>query len=283
MFHKPVSGLAGIALFLCCAAIAPAQDFRVYTRIFDARVPEGAEGKDAPPQLLGRSTSLFHAGKVYDYLDSGHQMTIFEPAHERFVIVDDPRRQMTVITFEEIENCLYQAAKSAEKKIAELHGEGTPAAKKQADLLEFYIAPRFKEKYHSQNRVLKMTSPFLSYEIKCETHNSAESIQVYLNYTDWAQRLNYLLNARAMAPGPRLAVNEVLRRREVLPVRVTLHTSHRDGLHLRADHQFNWVLDATDRKMITHWEKLMSSGDVKEVPFTQFFESPAGHKTAVRR
>src|SRR5262245_9932777 len=147
MFHKPVSGLAGIALFFCCAAVAQAQDFRVYTRIFDARVLEGGKGKEAAPQLLGRSTSLFHAGKVYDYLDSGHQMTIFEPAHERFVIVDDPRRQMTMISFEEIENVLYQAVKSAEKKIADLYGEDAPAAKKQADLLKFYLAPRFKEKY----------------------------------------------------------------------------------------------------------------------------------------
>jgi hypothetical protein len=283
MFHKPVSGLAGIALFLCCAALAPAQDFRVYTRIFDARVPASTEAKETPPQLLGRSTSLFHAGKVYDYLDSGHQMTIFEPAHERFVIVDDPRRQMTVITFEEIENVLYQAGKSAEKKIAELRGEGTVAEKKQAELLEFYIAPRFKEKFDSKKQALKMTSPFLSYEIRCATHNSAESIQAYLNYTDWAQRLNYLVNPRAMLPGPRLAVNEVLRRRELLPVVVTLHTRQRDGLHLRAEHRFDWVLDATDRKMITHWEKLMTGGEVKEVPFTQFFEPPAGHKTAGRK
>jgi hypothetical protein len=283
MLHKPVSGLAGIALFLCCAAIAPAQDFRVYTRIFDARVPEGEKGKEAAPQLLGRSTSLFHAGKVYDYLDSGHQMTIFEPAHERFVIVDDPRRQMTTITFEEIENLLYQAGKSAEKKIADLYAEDAPAARKQADLLKFYIAPRFKEKYDSSKRVLKMTSAFLSYEVKCETYDSPESIQAYLNYADWAQRLNYLVNTRAMPPGPRRTVNEALRRREVLPVIVTLHTTHRDGLHLRADHQFNWVLDSTDRKMITHWEKLMTAGDLKEVPFTQFFEAPAGHKTAGRK
>ncbi|MGE5192079.1 MAG: hypothetical protein ACM3U2_06210 [Deltaproteobacteria bacterium] len=283
MFHKPVSGLAGIAVLLFCAAAAPAQDFRVYTQIRDARAPEAAGKKGAPARLLGRSTSLFHAGKVYDYLDAGHQMTIFEPAHERFVIIDGSSRRMTAVSFEFIENHLFRAGKATEEKIAELRAEGTPQAVRQADLLQFQLAPKFVEKYDAQKRLLTLSSPFLSYEVKCGEHDSVALIQGYLNYTDWAQRLNYLVNPRAMPPAPRLALNEVLRRRKLLPVKVTLHTSNREGLHLRAEHRYDWMLDATDRKTITYWERLLNAGDMKEISPEQFFEADAGGKTADRK
>src|SRR5438477_11830457 len=113
MFRIPVAGLAGIAVLLVCAARAPAQNFRVSTKIYDIRVP-------ARPVLVGRSTALFHAGKVYDCLGTGNQMTIYEPAHEQFMIVDGSRRILTAIPFEAVENGLFQAGKSAERKIAEL-------------------------------------------------------------------------------------------------------------------------------------------------------------------
>jgi hypothetical protein len=285
MFHKPGSGLAGIALLLYCAAVAPAQDFCVSTRIYDARESDGAgKGKNAAPsKLLGRSTSLFHAGKVYDYGDSGRQMTVFEPAHERFVIIDESRRQLIVVPFEYIENRLFRASSKTKQKIEELRRQGTADAKKLADLLEFELSPKFTEKYDARNRRLTMSSPFLSYDVECATHDSAELLQGYLNYTYWAQRMNYLLNARAIFPGPRLELNAALRRRTVLPTKVTLHTRQRDGLHLRAEHQFHWNLDATDRNQITHWEKLMTAGDMKEVSPEDAFEPDAGDKTVDRR
>jgi hypothetical protein len=284
MFHKPVSGLAGIALLLYCAAVAPAQDFCVYTRIYDAREADGAaKGKNAASsKLLGRSTSLFHAGTVYDYGDTGRQMTIFEPAHERFVIIDEPRRQIIVVPFEYIENRLFRANRKTERKIEELRRQGTGDAQKLAEL-QFWLAPEFKETYDAGKRLLTMTSPFLSYEVECATHDSTELIRGYLNYTDWAQRLNYLLNPRAMPPGPRLKLNEALRRRNFLPTKVTLHTRQRDGLHLRAEHQFHWDLDATDLKLITHWKKRMTAGDMKEVSPEDAFEPDAGDKTVDRR
>ncbi len=284
MFHKPVSGLAGIALLLYCAAVAPAQDFRVYTKIYDAReqAPAGKGKSAASSKLIGRSTSLFHAGKVYDYVDNGGQMTIFEPAHERFVIIDESRRQVVVVPFAYIENRLFRASRKTEQKIVELRGEGTARAK-TLDLLQFQLTPKFKEKYDAKKQLLTMSSPFLSYEVDCDDHISAELVQAYLNYADWAQRLNYLLNGRASPPGPRLELDAALRGRNFLPTKVTLHTSERDGLHLRAEHQFHWNLDSADLKLITHGEKLSTAGDMKEVSPEDAFEPDAGDKTVKRR
>jgi hypothetical protein len=283
MFQKPVSGLAGIALLLFCAAAAPAQDFRVYTQIFDLRARDEAGKRGKPTPHPGRSTSLFHAGKVYDYLDAGRQTLIFEPAHERFLIMSGSNRDVTVVPFEFIENRLFRAGKATEEKISQLRKEGTPQATQQADLLQFYLTPKFKENFDPRKHLLTLSSPFLSYEIECSEHESAELVQIYLNYADWAQRMNYLVNPRAMPPAPRLALNEVLRRRKMLPVKVTLRASHRDGLHLCAEHRFRWELDATDRGTITDWEKRMNAGDVKDVSPEQFFESDAEGNTAARK
>jgi hypothetical protein len=283
MFHKPVSGLVGIALLFGCAAVAQAQDFRVYTQIFDARTPEAAATKNARPRLLGRSTSLFHAGKVYDQLDSGSQITIYEPAHEHFTIVDGPRRMLTVIPFDYIENRLFQVGKSTEKKIAELRENNTADANQLADILQFQLTPVFKEQYEEKPPLLKMGSRWLSYEVKCASHDSPDVIAAYLNFTDAMARLNYLVNEKALLPGPRLELDKVLLRRGVLPVEVYLHASHEKGLHLRAEHRFDWKLDATDRSMIHHWEKLMSARDVRKVSTEEFFEPAAPKKLDARR
>ena len=69
----------------------------------------------------------------------------------------------------------------------------------------------------------------------------------------------------------------------MLPVEVTLHSSQQKGLHLRAEHRFDWKLDATDRSMINHWEKLINSSDVKRVTPKQFFEPAASEKLDARR
>src|SRR5207245_694382 len=111
-------------------------DFRVYTRIYDARdAVEPVQKNDAQPKA--RSTSLFHAGKVYDSLGTGNQMTIFQPAHERFVVVDGSRRLATLIPFEYIENKLFQARKSAEKKLAELQTQPSPQTAQLAARIQF--------------------------------------------------------------------------------------------------------------------------------------------------
>src|SRR5207253_3265350 len=54
----------------------------------------------------------------------------------------------------------------------------------------------------------------------------------------WTARLNFLRHPQALCPEPRLALNEALRMRQMLPHNVTLHTSLKSGLHLRANHRF---------------------------------------------
>src|SRR5688572_4319236 len=65
------------------AGIGPAagQDMSVYTTV-------SAVGKSsAKPEVIGRSLTLFHAGKVYDYMEDVGEVVILEPINNRFVIL----------------------------------------------------------------------------------------------------------------------------------------------------------------------------------------------------
>jgi hypothetical protein len=281
MFHKPVSGLAGIVWLLCCAA-APAQDFHVSTKIFDLHGPVPAGKARSRPIPVGFCESVFHAKKVYDYNDLNGQMTIFEPAHEQFVFIDGARRLSSAVSFQFIEDRLFQIRNQSQQWLAA--NGGNPANRQAAGFLGFQLNAKFQESYDQERKILHMQSQFLSYEVECASDATPAHVKAYLDYADWAARLKCVTQAQSILPGPRLAVNEALRRRQLLPIKVTLRTEQQDGLNVQAEHKFGWSLDADNMKVIHHWDKQLSASDMKRVPPEQFFEHPAsGKKTADRR
>ncbi|MGH7199902.1 MAG: hypothetical protein ACREJB_04815, partial [Planctomycetaceae bacterium] len=72
--------IAAAAVVLSAVPLA-AQEFRIYTRVYDA----STTGEE--PAVVTRSLSLFHAGKVYDYIDTLGEVTVFEPAQDRVHIL----------------------------------------------------------------------------------------------------------------------------------------------------------------------------------------------------
>jgi len=279
MLHRPVSGLAGIVVLLCCAAAAEAQEFRVYTQLIDARhAAPGGEHR----HLRGRSTSLFHAGRVYDWIDAaGNQITIFEPAHQRFVIIEESTRQSAILSFEDIDRRIYQAAARAREYVD--RERQNPSEGARVEFFEFQLDPKFKESFDESERVLTLRSKWLTYELKCAAHESPEVIKGYLDYADWLARLNFVIQPQALFPGPRLALDEALRRRGLLPVEVTLRSANEKGLQLRAKHRFDWKLDNTDRDMIRDADALMLSRTIKQVSLEKLLPPVAGKRPQERK
>ncbi len=217
-----------------------------------------------PPQ---HCESLFHAGKVYDYNDGGNQVTIFEPAQQRFMIIDSAKRMATFVSFEYIDHRLHQAhARRAEER--------QNAPKVHAAYLDFELHPKFQEKIDKNGQLLTLDCPFLTYQVKCSPAPSPELLEAYLNYTDWAARLNYVAYRTSSLPDPRLAVNERLREKGMLPVKVELKYKIEDGPHIQAEHKFIWALDGDNRKTISHWDKMSTARDLKRLAPDEFFEQP---------
>jgi hypothetical protein len=263
-----------LTLLLVCAVVvsaqARAQDFSVYTQIYNEY--ESSKKPANPP--ITRSRSLFHAGRVFDF-PTGSQVAIFEPSHSRFIIIDWTGGLITEISFDEINERIYRDEKKLLQHIQEMQADRHRDAPKLASHLQFQVTPRFKESYDEAKHLLTLSSSQLNYEVTCDDAQPAEIIDVYLRYTDWAARLSAISRPHSLLPGPRLALDDVLRRRKLLPTEVVLRSAPFPQLHLKAMHKFIWQLDVTDRNRISEWDEKSRGTELERVPFDTFLKKTA--------
>ena len=257
------------------SASATAQEFGVYTKVFNIA---GSRDK-TDPEIIVRSLTLFRSGKAYDTIHSAGEVTIFEPARRRFVIVNGPRRLATEVSFKEIENSLKKAEIATREYIAELKQKGDTKSLAAATPLLGQLEPAFSEQFDPTSTTLLLPGRGFRYRVSCTRTPRTASIdrlafiaarQRYLEYADWTARLNYLLHPRALFPAPRVALNTALRTRKLLPLQVELRDNSTGGFHLRAEHQFRWQLTGKDRDDIRHWESLKSTAALRVVKFSEY-------------
>lgn len=253
------------------APSAAADEFRIYTRVY-RHAPESEK-----PELAGRSLSLFHAGKVYDYVPDGEQeVIVFEPAHNRFTILSTRRQLATTLHFDEVRHLLKLARREIERRLAELEGRDDPGSRTVAASLRFQSDPQFEEQYDRETRRLTLSSPRLKYAVRCADATSPELAEAYARYADWICRLNFVLHPRVLLPEPRLKLNESLRREGVVPEEVELRVELDSPLHLRAEHKVWWSLDAKDRSLIHDWESTLRLRTTRWVTFHEYQQAVGG-------
>jgi len=256
-----------LVILLSLSQSVVAQDFRIYTRVYDAGTAENVR-----PNVIGSSLSLFHAGKVYDHVENENEseVIIFEPAHQRFTIFSTSRSLATTVHFDQIKRKLKLARNETEEYVQSLLAQQPPASPKTIEKLRFPIQPEFKTNWGKSGKSLSCSSRHLSYQVRTAEVDEPESVDLYLNYADWMARLNYVMHPHALCPEPRMAVNRELRAQKKMPVQVELTSSIGMPIHLRAEHQIHWKLDATDRGLIHEWESLLKSEATREVTFQEY-------------
>ena len=251
------------------------QEFRVYTAVYDisGSVPKLSE----KPEPMFRSLTLFHAGKVYDFISAIGEVTIFEPAHRRFTILSTSRKLSTTVDEDEINHILQSVDEVVKDRITELKRKNESQYLSLQAALQFQLDPNFEETYAKDVKQLTLKSPNLQYVVQCAGTKSqeavtSENVTAYLRYTDWICRLNYVLNPGALLPQPRLALNESLRHRNLMPTQVVLKADAGAQLNLRAEHKIQWELIEVDRIMIDGWETMLRSKKTRNVPFRRYQE-----------
>lgn len=283
MTRRIVRTLPALAVLWLISTVAGAQELRIYTQVYN----EGsvATRPDQRPPVIARSLTLFHAGKVYDYIDSVGELTIFEPAHHRFTILNGTHEPVlaTVVTFDEIRQILKVGHKETEDYVERLQQQGDPISRKVIEPLRFQLAPKFEEHYDSAKHRLQLTSSSFRYDVQCAEVESPETVETYLHYADWAAQLNYVLHPQALFPAPRLALNDTLRKHNVVPVAVELRADFERRLHLRAEHQLHWDFNAKDRSDINHWESLLKGKKIRFVPLREYQQSLLAGQMTNRR
>jgi hypothetical protein len=247
--------LSGLAL------PASAQEFRIHTTVADV-----SAGTKAKPFT---SLTLFHAGKVYDYLESAEQTVIYEPTHGRFLVLSKRHDLATEITQDEIRRFLALATSKARELILEWQQQG-PQHEPAIRALEFQLVPEFEVTDDEKAKKLTLVSPHLRYDVTYTPAPKPEMAARYLKSADWTAQLNSVLNPRALLPEARLRLNDELRKRKVIPrdVELTIFGDH--PVHLKARHDWTWNLHPNDRTYIDKWESQLRQPGFRTIPFLEF-------------
>ncbi|HYW77972.1 MAG TPA: hypothetical protein VE890_00275 [Thermoguttaceae bacterium] len=193
------------------------EDFRVDNEVF--------VGKRTDP--ASRSTTIFHNGVVYDFMDEPDEVIVLDKAAERFVLLDMARRIRSDLSVEDVTTFTTQLQRSAEKN-------GDP-------FIGFLANPKFDEQFDEGSSELTLSSEWMIYRLELQSAGSPQLAHQYREFCDWYARLNTMLHQGAKPPTARLLVNEAISRhaataREVEltvtpkktfpPVRVTLRSRH---------------------------------------------------------
>lgn len=259
---RHIKQLLVFVLTFVWSGLLPAQEFRVYTTV--SRIVDAGES-----QPLGHSLTLFHSGKVYDFMEAVGEVVIYEPMNDRFLFLDGNYR-VAELTLVELNQFRKSSESESQKYLANLNLDGSDQAKKQAAALEFQLHPKFDERFDVHNQRMRMTSEQMVYEIKTASSPNPDAAGQYLAYADMAARLNHILHPKALLPEPRLAVNSALRNRKRIPLTVNMRMRAEGDIHLQAEHQFSWELQAMDQRHITKWEQQINAKEAVKVSFRDY-------------
>lgn len=242
--------------------ILEAQSLRVITKLTDVSIPES-------PQPLSHTLTLFHGGRVYDYMEEVGEVVIFEPIHNRFLILGK-NYAATEVSFAEINHFLESAHKEAVQYIEELSADTNPASARQAASVRFQLSPDFQESFDAANHQLTLSGTELKYTVIGQPVEESSLVDRYLEYADWAKRLNFVLHQHSSLPQSRLTLNKKLRDRQMLPVTVELVLHLDPPVKLRAEHRYEEVFQANDRRHISHWERMLKSEKIRWMTFREY-------------
>ena len=240
-------------LLLHCAALLLAisgstllaEDFRIETKVF--------VGKN---KLISQNTTLFRAGYVYDYLNSGStRVAVFDQRGGRFVVLDPTRKIKAEVKTEAIR-----------KLMADLHDV---AAKSSNPSMKFAADPSFDVEF-SDDGELTMASDHMTYKLKTMAAPSTAAAEQYREFSDWYARFNTMANPGSTPQFPRLTVNAELAKRGVVPTDVQLSTR---AYSAHSEHYVTWRLLDIDHKRIAETANQLAT--FEDVKFEELLAAPA--------
>ncbi len=242
------------ALLLAGLVVAPssmvlATDFRIVSEVF------------LDKDVVSTNRTLFRAGVVYDYLKAPGLTTIFDPARQRFILLDPEtklRCEVDTVQVAQFNNALRKRA-----------------AENADPLLRFMAQPAFQIEGNKAPGMLKLLSPLVSYQLKTTRVEDAEALRQYIEFCDWYAQLNTMVNPGSPPPFARMKVNQVLRNRQEMPLEVelTISVQAKGGnrqVVLRSRHQVAWRLLGEDTVAIDQTAEELAV--FKAVTFQEFQE-----------
>lgn len=229
--------LGGAALVL--PSLGAAEEFRVENKVF----------VDDEKQPRIESTTIFFGNVVYDYLAKPAEVTIFDKAHKRFVLLDVTRRAKTEISTEAVEELTARLKRWA--------------ASQSDPFLRFLADPQFDIHYDESAGELVCSSTWMTYRVATVDAPDEQLCRQYTEFSDWSCQLNTMLNPGSRPPQARMLLNAALEARQRFPREVSLSLRPKEGLWpkrflLRSEHQLIRQLVQSDRDRIAQTDQFMA-------------------------
>jgi hypothetical protein len=247
-------GFLSVALAAVCAAgtwearVAVAEeDFRIENEVF-------VEG-DKEPRI--RSTTIFHDGVVYDYLEEPSEVTVFDAQRGRFILLDLDRRIKTELTT---------------GLVAGFTDRLRRWSREQSDpFLQFLGDPEFEQTIDQGAGELTFSSPWMTYRLVTFDTESEALSRRYREFCDWYCQLNTVLNPGTKPPFARMMVNEALEEHGLFPREVHLTMRPKGGLlskrtNVRSEHRLIRQLVESDRQRVAQTHQFMAMYTSVEFP-----------------
>lgn len=253
-------------LLVASVTAADAQEMRIYTTVRNLAAPAGESAERSP--VIARTLTLFHAGKVYDYVDSAKEVTVFEPSHHRFTLLNERRRTVTEVSQDEIRQFLALVEEEGWKRLQNAQKQGEQL--RSLGWLKFQLKPEFQVSFDPAKSTLTLVDRSARYKAEGQAPPSKGVVESYLRFADATAELNSVLHPRAPLPKPRLQLNDELLQRQLLPVSVELEASLDAPLHLQSRHEWTWKFQSTDRQLISGWDKQLNDATLRRITFRQY-------------
>ena len=247
MRHSAIARATLTLTLTAWCALGLADDFRIETKLFNGG------GKEP----VSQTTTLFKAGRVYDYLSGPPQVAVFDKPRGRFRLLDIGRQVQTEI--------------STEKVLTFSEELQTNAAKSKSAYLRFVAHPTFDTKVDAESGELTLSSQHLTYRAETEKPEADEAAQQYREFSDWYARLNAMMNPGSQPPFARLALNNELAKHGKLPKKVNLVIPAQVagwGKDLRSEHRIHYNLLPRDLKSIDETDHQLAT--FKQIAFKEF-------------
>jgi hypothetical protein len=227
------------------AGAACGAEFRIENKIY-------LDDQKQPP--CG-SVTIFSDNLVYDILDGEGEITIFDRAHGRFVMLDPTHRLRTEIGVAKLQQAMDKLKSWA----------WTQPDRPQPDsFLRFLAAPKFDLQSVTAAGELDFASPWASYRVVPQDPASGEVARAYQDFSNKYCQLNALINPGTRPPFARMIVNDALAQRRLIPREVKLTIQPKEGpaatrTTIRSQHQFTPRLSQADRQQIARAEQMAVS------------------------
>lgn len=253
-----------VAAFAGADSLVGGEAFRVDTELF-----QNQDKKPFSEQL----TIFTEGGTVYNFcLTTPQEVTVFDSRRGVFTVLDESRQVKAVVTTQELLGFNLDLENHA--------AQGTNA------LFAFCAAPQFETTEKETNRngqtivELRLTAKPLTYVAEGQRFEHPEAVKAYRHFADWCARLNATCgNSPAAA---RLALNQALAERDLLPLEITRTEWNKKKLETRSQHRVNWTLSGEDQKKTEHAGDMMAKFQLVSYDEYRGAAKPAVEKQAKR-